>query len=67
MTKLAPEWVRRRPSDQKPSTLPLDYGARRVRFRARTELCAWKEDFGSGENRSVCAEDGYSLDDNICV
>ena len=38
-----------------------------VRFRARTELCARKEDFGSGENRTVCAEDGYSLDDNICV
>ena len=34
--------------------------------RARTELCARKEDFGSGENRTVCAEDGYSLDDNIC-
>ena len=35
--------------------------------RARTERCAWKKDFGSGENRLVCAEDGYSLNDNICV
>ena len=32
-----------------------------VQFRVRTELCARKEDFGSGENRTVCAEDGYSL------
>ena len=30
-------------------------------------LCARKEDFGSGEKRSVCAEDGYSLDYNICI
>ena len=35
--------------------------------RVRTELCARKEDFGSGKNRTVCVEDGYSLDDNICV
>ena len=28
-----------------------------VRFRARTELCARKEDFGSGENGTVCAEE----------
>ena len=34
---------------------------------ARTELGAWKEDFGLGENRTVCAEDSYSLDNNICV
>ena len=33
--------------------------------RARTELCARKEDFGLGENRTVCSEDGYSLDDII--
>ena len=45
-------------------SLYIDMGDR---FRARTELCARKEDFGSGENRSVCAEDGYSLDDNIYV
>ena len=32
-----------------------------VWFRVRTELCARKEDFGSVENRSVCAEDGYSM------
>ena len=38
-----------------------------VRFRARTELHARKEDFGSAENQTVCAEDGYSLDDNMCV
>ena len=44
--------------------LYIDVG---VRFRARTELGARKEDFGSGENRTVCVEDGYSLDDNICV
>ena len=37
MTKLAPEWVRTndRPSDQKPSTLPLGYGARRVKIMER--------------------------------
>ena len=29
-----------------------------VRFRVRTELGAWKEDFGSGENRTGCAEEG---------
>ena len=44
--------------------LYIDVG---VRFRARTELCVRKEHFGSGKNRSVRAEDGYSLFDNICV
>ena len=44
--------------------LYIDVG---VRFMARTELGARKEDFGSGENRTLCVEDGYSLDDNICV
>ena len=29
---------------------------RRTSVPARTELCARKEDFGSGENRVVCAE-----------
>ena len=45
-------------------SLYIDVG---VRFRARTELGARKEDFGSRENRTVCAEDSYCLDDNICV
>ena len=40
---------------------------RRTSVRARTELCAWKKDFGPGENRPVCEEDGYSLDDKNCV
>ena len=44
--------------------LYIDVG---VRFRARTELFVRKEDFDSGENRTVCAEDGYSMEDNICV
>ena len=29
-----------------------------VQLKARTELCARKEDFGSGENRTVRAEGG---------
>ena len=44
--------------------LYIDVG---VRFRPRTELYARKEDFGSGENRTVCAKDGYSLDDNMYI
>ena len=49
----APKWL-----------LYIDVG---VRFRARTELHARKEDFVSGENQTVCAKDCYSLDDNMCV
>ena len=30
--------------------------------RARTELCARKEDFLSGENRTVCAERGLPFE-----
>ena len=36
-------------------------------LRVGTELCVWKKDFGSGENQFVCVEDGYFLDDNICL
>ena len=38
-----------------------------LRFGREPSLCARKEDFGSGENRSVCAERRLSLDDNICI
>ena len=37
-----------------------------VRFGREPNCVRGREDFGSGENRTVCAEDGYSLDDNIC-
>ena len=34
----------------------IQYTAKGVRLGQEPSLCARKEDFGSGENRSVCAE-----------